>query len=87
MTHNTHHIKSGNIVPAWLYFAVYDFKGKPKTDDPGEITMNVLLALRNHAAARDALGLKIELVANQYDSAGAYGKCPCQDCCKVKMME
>jgi len=76
-----------NKVPAWLYFALHDYSGKLKTNNPLEILANVLHKLKLHYEERKALGLGIVLESNNYDAHGTYGKCPCQDCCNVSRQE
>lgn len=87
MTHNQHHKKINNKIPAWLYFSLNDIQGKFKTNNPLEIAQNVLNSLVKHYEERKALGLSIQLEPNNYDNAGWYGKCPCVECCNVQIQE
>lgn len=74
MRKDSHHKKLDNKVPPWLWFALNDLKGKPKTLDIKEIETNVLFALKEHYAKRKELGQEIELEPNNYDCAGMYGQ-------------
>lgn len=84
-SHLQHHKKMDNKAPAWLYFALHNYSAGMKTTNPVEIMINVLHALERHKEERAKHGLGIELKPNNYDAAGAYGKCPCPDCCKVSL--
>lgn len=85
MKHDTHHKKMDNQIPAWLYFALHDYSGKFKTNNPLEIGINVIRRLKNHYEERKQIGLGIELVPNNDDCAGIYSRCPCQECCNASM--
>ncbi len=80
MRHGQHHKKMDSKIPAWLYFALHDMTGRPKTLNPIEIGLNVLKALTDHYEERKKLGQGIILKPNNYDSMGLYGKCLCDDC-------
>jgi len=70
-----HHNKLNSTTPTWLYFALYDYQGKFKTDNPLEITANILKSLKRHREERKKLGLDIELVPNVYDAFQFCKKC------------